>query len=108
MKKVLMLTSALALAGCGTGLGGSLGNLLGSNPAVGGNANVQQACVAAQPVLTAGSMSSNQTVKSITSYGTAFCGPVLAGTPPSTTNSNSTNWVLGLITQLAPLVLAGA
>jgi hypothetical protein len=98
----------LTLSACGTGLGGPLGNLLGSNPAIGGNATVQQACVAAQPVLTAGAMASNQSAKSIASYGNAFCGPVLAGTMPSTTNSNSTNWVLGLITQLAPLVLAAA
>lgn len=104
--KVAVVASVLGLTGCGTSLGTSIGNLLGSTPQIGGSATVQQACVAAQPSLTAGAKVNNPTANTIASYGNAFCGPVLAGTMPATTDSNSTNWVLGLITQLAPLVIA--
>ena len=108
MLKVMTLASATALAACSgsTSLGSSIGSLLGSTPQIGGNANVQQACVAAQPSLVAGAKVNNPAANSIAAYGNAFCGPVLAGTMPTTTNNNSTNWVLGLITQLAPLLIA--
>lgn len=94
------------LAGCGTSLGTQIGGLLGATPQIGGNADVQQACVAAQSTLAAGAAVNNATANTIASYGNAFCGPVLAGNMPPTTNGNSTNWVLGLITQLAPLVIS--
>ena len=106
--KAVALSSVVALTACNgsTSLGSAIDSLLGSTPQIGGNANVQQACVAAQPSLVAGAKVNNAAANSIAAYGNAFCGPVLAGTMPSTTNSNSTNWVLGLITQLAPLVIA--
>lgn len=111
MKKfgaAIVIAGMMGLAGCsgtGSSLGTAIGSLLGNTPQIGGNASVQQACVAAQSTLAAGAASTNPTATSIASYGNAFCGPVLAGSMPATTNSNSASWVLGLISQLAPLVL---
>jgi hypothetical protein len=102
----VLAAGGLGLAGC-SGLSGILGGAAaGAGTAAGGNATVQQACVAAQPVLTAGAMSTNSTATNIASYGNAFCGPVLAGTMPATTDSNSASWVLGLVQTLSPLLLA--
>lgn len=101
-------TVVAALAGCsgiGASVGGAIGNLFGSTPQIGGNATVQQACVAAEPSLTAAAKSTNPQATSIAAYGNAFCGPVLAGTMPPTTNSNSASWVLNLISELGPLLI---
>lgn len=73
--------------------------------------SLPQLCVAATPLLAAGTASSNATVSGTAVYGSAFCNLINAGQTPATQNSNSQAWLNTVIqgtetaAQLAGVIL---
>lgn len=88
----------------------SLSSCAGLAPASSGLvAQAQSACVSVAPVVQAASVVADSRVQSIVGYANAFCGPLAAGSVPSTLDANSSPWLgslAGMLKVLAPVALS--
>lgn len=71
--------------------------------------DAQRACVQVAPIVQAASAVPDPRVTSIIGYANAVCGPLAAGVPPATLDTNTPQWLgslAGMLKVLAPVVLS--
>lgn len=61
---------------------------------------LQKLCGVVEPLAETAATGANRTAQVIGQFGVAYCGKLLAGVVPATTDSNTENWLAGLLRQL--------
>lgn len=103
MRAIIIATTLLALAGCGTASAPGIPPIDMTRLDQAVNA-ARSLCRQGQPVLAAASMIPVPQVAIIASAVSALCGPLLAGQVPATVDANTPNWLSQNIGDLVKLL----